>query len=147
MSRNGSALLAVIIIMFVLIGVVSQYARVTSLLLDMVVKKMVHEQRVRLTEGLMQYAIALCVEHYQEIAVALTKKQELRGMIDPWPPNSAMQQQNYQGIMVIQKKADDFFIKAALMEQGVSRCMADCLLTRSCVNCSTRYVIHDWHST
>lgn len=66
-SKEGSSLLLVLIVVSAVMLCVTATWKSASLMFDIVLKKQKHEQLFRSTEGLLNYGIAICKDHFSQL--------------------------------------------------------------------------------
>jgi len=133
MVRNtaGMSTLMVMLVLTMLAVCAMLVMRSTTYLVDIAHKRAIYEQQYRAAEGLLQYGVALAVQH----APALFKKAggnmpAYTVTLDEWPPHSAPSMQRYTGVVTLRPAVHNVIIMANLMANSKTVCVLGCELVQ-----------------
>jgi len=123
-TRNGSALVIVMLLMTVIMVCIANTWHTTFYATDIARKRQCCEQRLRATEGLINYAVALCKDNWQELVTQ--KAQEGTLSTVQWPCGDG---QLYAGTVTIKlNNKSEALLKAQLIDHGTVICTLGCVV-------------------
>ncbi len=122
-TQSGSTIIAILLIMTAIVIIATNILRSSSFMHDISLRRSQNEQVFRATEGLLNFGIALAINHYQ--AFTLSKKKDWLFEIGSWPPHS---KKLHEGTLHIQISGSDFTICAQLSKMNQPLYTLSCTL-------------------
>ena len=148
--NNGSSLLFVLMIMTILTIFVTAAWRTTSYTYELVLQRGIHEKQFRLTESLLNYAIALCEKNYTVLINQNVQSDDaITLVINPWPPVKVEGLEPHEGKIQIKTYHTHLLIKVALCKEKTVGKELQCELTKKggqnndSKHC---FIVSNWHS-
>lgn len=110
-ATNGSALLAVLMVMSLLVLWCSSYWRMTTYMVDGTHARILYEQQFSLANALLHYGVYFCKAHLQEILASQTPLIALR--LGPWVLHN---KRSYEGRLNIVRQNKQFNLTLDLLD-------------------------------
>lgn len=123
--KSGSAVLAILLIMSIVLICTKNILRSASYLIDIVQKRERHEQQYRATEALLHYGIAWYHQHHDKLNQTDKNNQQQSYTFDPWLPDLLP---DYSGTIIIQSTGTGATVQAILNKDCHVVCKLSCQL-------------------
>lgn len=138
---NGSTVIIVIFVLTALLVSITTVWRSTTYMLDLSTKRILHEQRLRCTEGLLHLIIAMAKENYDD---CMKLKKPLVQSIAQWS-NESGTSKKHEGAYSIEPHEDGgLLLKAELLLHKKILCSLQCQLEHTKINNRMQYLVSSW---